>query len=492
MWPFSTLGWPEKTPELKDFYPTAVLVTGFDIIFFWVARMIMFGLKFTGKIPFHKIYIHGLVQDAYGQKMSKSKGNVIDPLDLIDGIDLESLVEKRTKGLMQPKLAKKIEQDTRKEFPNGIPAFGTDALRFTFAALASNNRFIRFDLNRVDGYRNFCNKLWNAARYVLMNTVSSEEGAASDSGKVYFEAPKQLTLVDEWILTEWQAVKSKVASYIGDKEVGDTAGEGTYRFDLAAQALYDFVWKEYCDWYLELSKPVLTQSDAFSDEQRYGTRHTLLTILEELLRVMHPFMPFITEHMWHKVAPYCVEGYSEEQTIMLQAYPEFDDDVYEATKQNQAMEKIGFLKRVIEEVRKMRSQLQVPPKTSITLLFRGGRQQDKAFVEAVPFWLKALLKVTGYQWLKSGEKPPLAVPGLVGSLEIFMPMAGLIDLDKERSRLQKEIEKAQLDASVAAQKLANPNYVEKAPPQVVAQERERLLQYQATVRTLEQHLKQLV
>ncbi|MEY3182304.1 MAG: hypothetical protein RLZ35_289 [Pseudomonadota bacterium] len=473
LWPFSTLGWPEKTPELKDFYPTDVLITGFDIIFFWVARMIMFGLKFTGQIPFKKVYIHGLVQDAYGQKMSKSKGNVIDPLDLIDGIDLESLVAKRTKGLMQPQLAKKIEKDTRQAFPNGIPAFGTDALRFTFAALASNNRFIRFDLNRVDGYRHFCNKLWNAARYVLMNTVSAEENR-------YVDTPIEITAIDEWILSKWQVVKSDVADMLAQ-----------YRFDLAAQSLYDFVWNQYCDWYLELSKPILTQPEHFSIEAVYGTRHTLLTLLEEILRVMHPFMPFITEHMWHKIAPYCRNSYAVEQTIMLQPYPVAEKEVLASATQHRSMDKIELLKRVIEAVRQLRSQLQVAPKTPITLLFQGGADEDKALIESIAIWFKALLKVTEYAWLAPDENPPLAVTGLVDHLTLFMPMAGLIDLEKEKTRLQKEIQKAQLDALVAEKKLANPNYVDKAPPQVVAQERERLLQCQAMVHTLEQRLEQL-
>jgi valyl-tRNA synthetase len=483
LWPFSTLGWPEKTQELEDFYPGAVLVTGFDIIFFWVARMIMFGLKFTGKIPFEKVYIHGLVQDAYGQKMSKSKGNVIDPLDLIDGIDLESLVAKRTKGLMQPHLAKKIEKDTRATFPNGIPAFGTDALRFTFAALASNNRFIRFDLNRVDGYRNFCNKLWNAARYVLMNTVSSEGEAIFASEKRYFDPPRQLTLVDQWILTEWQRVKADI-----ERELKN------YRFDLAAQHLYDFVWKEYCDWYLELSKPVLTKTGQFTQDEIYGTRHTLLTVLEEVLRVLHPFMPFITEHMWHKVAPYCVKNYLADQTIMLQAYPEPD----EAQHYGESVIKIRHLKQLIEAVRQTRSQNNIPPKTEITLLFRNDEPkegaQDRKYIKEVAVWLNALLKVKDYAWLEKDEADPqnAQLINLGPFLKAFLPMAGLIDIDKEKSRLQKEIEKAEKEARVAEQKLANPNYVDKAPPAVVAQERERLLQYQATLRTLEQRLKQLV
>ncbi len=302
LWPFSTLGWPENTQRLEDFYPTNVLVTGFDIIFFWVARMIMFGLKFMdGKVPFHEVYVHGLVRDSHGDKMSKSKGNVLDPIDLIDGIELEELVQKRTSGMMQPQLAKKIEKQTRKDFPDGIPSFGTDSLRFTFAALAATGRDIKFDLGRIDGYRNFCNKLWNASRYVFMNTEDQDCG--QNGGDV------ELSAADRWIISRLQSTEAVLADSLEN-----------YRLDQAAKAIYEFTWNEYCDWYLELSKPVLNNNDA-SEAALRGTRQTLVRVLETLLRLTHPIMPFITEEIWQKAAP--LAGI-EAETIMLRPYPVAD------------------------------------------------------------------------------------------------------------------------------------------------------------------------
>ncbi|MDX1610270.1 MAG: valine--tRNA ligase, partial [Halofilum sp. (in: g-proteobacteria)] len=325
LWPFSTLGWPEKTAALQTFYPTSVLVTGFDIIFFWVARMIMFGLKFMDDVPFHEVYIHGLVRDSEGQKMSKSKGNVLDPIDLIDGIDAEALVAKRTQALMQPRLRESIARMTREHFPEGIPAFGTDALRFTFLSLASTGRDIRFDLGRVEGYRNFCNKLWNATRYVLMNTEGEDTGLGNEE--------VELGVADRWIVSRLQQTERAVHEHLA-----------AYRFDLAAQALYEFTWDEYCDWYLELAKTVLTADDATPARHR-GTRRTLLRVLETLLRLLHPLMPFITEELWQRVAPLAGR---EGETIMLAPYPQPEEEQIDA----EALAEIEWLQRVVLEVRR--------------------------------------------------------------------------------------------------------------------------------------------
>ncbi|HEX5637238.1 MAG TPA: class I tRNA ligase family protein, partial [Gammaproteobacteria bacterium] len=350
LWPFSTLGWPEQTPELAQHYPTSVLVTGFDIIFFWVARMIMMGMKFMdGEVPFREIYIHGLVRDAEGQKMSKSKGNVLDPIDLIDGITLDALLAKRTTGLMQPQMAKKIEQSTRKQFPDGIPAFGTDAMRFTFAALASTGRDIRFDLNRVEGYRNFCNKLWNATRYVLMNTEEHDTGLK--------DGDIELSLADRWIVSRLQTVSGSINHHIEN-----------YRFDLAAHDLYAFVWEEYCDWYLELSKPVLLKDS--SEAAKRGTRQTLVRVLEAILRLAHPIMPFITEELWQRVAPLAgVKG----ETIMLQAYPQADDTKCDA----QAEAELEWVKTFIMGVRRIRSEMDIPPGKPLPVILQNATAEEQ-------------------------------------------------------------------------------------------------------------------
>ncbi|MEJ2593088.1 MAG: valine--tRNA ligase, partial [Candidatus Thiodiazotropha sp.] len=379
LWPFSTLGWPRRTSELETFYPTSVLVTGFDIIFFWVARMIMMGLKFMGDAPFREVYIHGLVRDAHGQKMSKSKGNVLDPIDLIDGIGLEALVAKRTTGMMQPQMAKKIEKATRKEFPDGIPAFGTDALRFTFAALASTGRDINFDLGRIEGYRNFCNKLWNAARYVLMNTEGHDCGA--HGGDI------ELSPADRWIVSRLQGAVRQTREAIEQ-----------YRFDHAAQTVYSFIWDEYCDWYLELSKPVLNNPGS-SAAARRGTRRTLVRVLETLLRLAHPIMPFITEEIWQRAAPLSgIQG----ETIMLSAYPHEEPERVDPG----AEAELEWVMHVILGVRKIRSGMNIDPRKPLPILLGNGSDTDRDRLDANRQYLESLGRVASIRWLEPAEEAP--------------------------------------------------------------------------------------
>jgi valyl-tRNA synthetase len=458
LWPFSTLGWPRETPEYATFYPTSVLVTGFDIIFFWVARMIMMGLKFTGDVPFREVYIHGLVRDAHGQKMSKSKGNVLDPIDLIDGIELDSLVAKRTSGLMQPQMAKAIEKMTRKDFPDGIPAFGTDAMRFTFCALASTGRDIKFDLGRIEGYRNFCNKLWNAARYVLMNTEGQDTGRGNE--------PVELSLADRWIISRLQQTERTVAESIG-----------AYRFDLAAQAIYEFTWNEYCDWYLELSKPVLT-AESGSGEARRGTRRTLLRVLEALLRLAHPLMPFITEEIWQRVAPLAGKSGS---TIMLQPYPQAEAGKEDA----QAVADMEWVQAFIIGVRSIRGEMNIAPGKPLAVLLDHGGEQDRRRLEENRAFLSTLARLESVAWLEAGARPPVSATALVGGMRILIPMAGLIDKDAELTRLGKEIARLGKDLERAEGKLANPNYVNKAPAEVVEKERQRALEVRSALEKLE-------
>ena len=457
LWPFSTLGWPDKTPEMQAFYPTAVLVTGFDIIFFWVARMIMMGLKFAGDVPFRDVYITGLIRDAEGQKQSKSKGNVIDPVDLIDGIDLESLVAKRTAGLMQPKKARAIEKATRKDYPDGIPAFGTDAVRFTFAALASTGRDIRFDLGRVGGYRNFCNKLWNAARYVLMNTEDQDTGLDS-------HADVTLSAADRWIISRLQATEATVSQHLD-----------AYRFDLAAQALYDFTWNEYCDWYLELSKPVLT-GDADAAAQR-GTRRTLVRVLEALLRLLHPLMPFITEEIWQKVAP--LAGASG-RSIALAPWPTADSD-----KRDEAAEAdVQWLQDFILGVRRIRGEMDIAPSKPIPVLLEHASQADTERLSRFEPLIAFLARTESVTVLTEGEQAPEAAMSLLGSMRILVPMAGLIDKDAELARLEKQIAQSEGDVKRSEAKLGNERFVARAPEAVVNQERERLEQHRQTLAEL--------
>ncbi len=448
LWPFSTLGWPEPTERLRDFYPTSVLVTGFDIIFFWVARMIMMGLKFMGEVPFREVYIHGLVRDAHGEKMSKSKGNILDPLDLIDGIELEALVQKRTSGMMQPHLAEKIARQTRADFCNGIPAFGTDALRFTFAALASTGRDIKFDLSRTEGYRNFCNKLWNAARYVLMNTEGQDCGA--EPGAIV-----EHSAADRWILTRLQHSIRLV----------DEAIRG-YRFDQAAQAIYEFTWNEFCDWYLELSKPVLTGPNV-SPEAKRGTRQTLVRTLETLLRLAHPIMPFITEEIWQRVAP--LAG-ARGETLMLQPYPVADPHLMDEA----AVAEMDWVMAFILGVRRIRGEMNIPPGKPLPMLLGHTSQRDREWAVRYRPYLDFLARTQSLTVLADGDEGPEAATALVGGMKVLIPLAGLIDKEAELTRLDKEIGRLQVELARIEAKLGNPSFTDKAPAAVVEKEWERL------------------
>jgi valyl-tRNA synthetase len=473
LWPFSTLGWPDKTPELSTFYPTSVLVTGFDIIFFWVARMVMMGKYFMGEVPFREVYVHGLVRDAQGQKMSKSKGNVLDPIDLIDGIDLESLVTKRTSGLMQPKMAQKIEQDTRKEFPQGIPALGTDAMRFTFAALASNGRDIRFDLQRVEGYRNFCNKLWNASRFVLMQCEGQDTGL---TGEV------SLTLADRWIISRLQMLEAEVIRHFD-----------SYRFDLAAQELYEFTWNEYCDWYLELTKPALRTGD---EATQRGTRRTLVRVLETLLRLLHPIMPFITEEIWQRVAPLAgktpspqpspARGEGENPTIMLQTFPQPDASRIDEG----ALADIEWLKAFTLGVRKIRADMDIAPGKPLPVLLSNATENDRRLLAANGSFITSLARVESITVLEDESAAPESAVALVGEMKVMIPLAGLIDKDAELARLVKEIERLSKELDKCRTKLGNTAYTDKAPPAVVEQERQRERDYSTALEQLQaQHVK---
>ncbi len=442
LWTFSTLGWPEKTEDLSKFHPTSVLVTGFDIIFFWVARMIMMTLHFCDEVPFHTVYVHGLVRDGEGQKMSKSKGNVIDPIDLIDGVELEALVAKRTAGMMQPKMAERIAKQTRKHFPEGIPGYGTDALRFTFYSLASTGRDIKFDIGRMEGYRNFCNKLWNAARYVLSNCQDSDIDVAS----------MKLSLPDRWILSRLQAAAESTEQAIAN-----------YRFDLASQALYDFVWNEFCDWYLELSKPVLWDADR-SPADAAGTRHTLLQVLESTLRLLHPMMPFITEEIWQTVAP--LAGVSG-PTIMLQPWPAADPDRHDA----EAEAEVAWMQGVIVATRTIRGEAQLGPGKELDILIRNATEADRSRLERNAPLLQKLAKLASITLIEAADETPAALSALYEHLEILVPMAGIIDVEAETSRLNKDLQKHRKELERLQQKLANPNFTDRAPPEVVENER---------------------
>ncbi|MFT5111234.1 MAG: valyl-tRNA synthetase [Parasphingorhabdus sp.] len=457
LWPFSTLGWPEKTDRLDTYYPTSVLVTGFDIIFFWVARMIMFGIKFMDEIPFQEVYIHGLVRDAHGNKMSKSKGNVLDPIDLIDGIELETLVNKRTSGMMQPHLAKKIAQQTREDFPDGIASFGTDALRFTFASLATNGRDINFDLGRISGYRNFCNKLWNAARYVLMNIEDKDCGQLG--GQVEFSA------ADRWIRSRLQRTEKDV-----------TEAFTTYRFDLAAQAIYDFSWNAYCDWYLELSKPVLNDPNASEAELR-GTRRTLVRVLETILRLAHPIMPYITDTIWRRIAE---QAGAEGESIMICPFPEADDAVIDT----QAEADMDWVQQFILGIRKIKAEMNIKPGQPVDVLLVNCTDRDKQRLSDNRRYLDFLARTQSISVLENSQEAPESATALVGNMQVLIPLAGLIDRDAEMQRLSREMEKLEKDRQKVAGKLQNPKFVERAPAAIVEKEQGRLSELENALENL--------
>jgi len=468
LWPFSTLGWPEQTPRLEAFYPTSVLVTGFDIIFFWVARMIMLGLKFMEDVPFAEVYIHGLVRDTHGEKMSKSKGNVLDPIDLIDGIDLESLVEKRTQGMMQPHLAEQVAAITRQDYPQGISGFGADALRFTFAALASTGRDIKFDLGRIEGYRNFCNKLWNASRYVLMNTQDEDCGPlGSHTG-----SDIRLSAADRWIRSRLQGTITTVNEAIRG-----------YRFDQAAQAIYDFTWNAFCDWYLELSKPVLTDTQAAPAAKR-GTRRTLVQTLETLLRLAHPLIPFITEEIWQQVKPLAgVAG----DTIMLAPYPTADLDLIDPD----AEAELGWITQFVLGVRRIKGEMDIAPGKPLPVLLQNASDQDLARLAANRNYLDALARTQSVQVLSPTDQAPESALALVGEMKLLIPMAGLIDQEAELKRLAKAIGKLQADLEWTRNKLANPNFIDKAPPAVVQKERDKVTEQEAALAKLREQTEKI-
>ncbi len=474
LWTFGTLGWPEDTERLKTFHPTDVLVTGFDIIFFWVARMIMMSMHLIkdengqAEVPFKTVYVTGLIRDEQGQKMSKSKGNVLDPLDMIDGIDIESLLEKRTGNMMQPQQAAKIASRTRKQFPDGVEPHGADALRFTLCALASTGRDINWDMKRLEGYRNFCNKIWNASRYVLMNATGEDgdQDCGQDNSDNY-----KLTLADRWIMSRLQSAESEV-----------TAAIDSYRFDLAAQALYDFVWNEYCDWYLELSKPVLWDENGDPAIQK-GTRRTLVRVLEAILRLAHPMLPFITEEIWQNIAPLAGIGLNPEgDTIMLQPFPVADQSQIDA----QADADIDWVKNVIVGVRNVRGEMNISPAKALPIYMARGDAEDKRRLEENRQFLSKLASLESITWLDDPAQAPLCATALAGDLEILVPMAGLIDVDAELARLDREIDKISIEVKKLSGKLSNAKFVDNAPAEVVAKERQKLEEFEGSVSQLQE------
>ena len=437
LWPFSSLGWPDDTYDLKTFYPTNVLVTGFDIIFFWVARMVMMGLKFMGEIPFKEIYIHGLIKDKNGQKMSKSKGNILDPIDLIDGISLDDLLEKRVQGLMQPEMEKRIISDTKKEFPNGIPDFGTDALRFNFAIQASTGRDIRLDLNRVEGYRNFCNKIWNASRFIKMNT---------NDFKLKDENVSKGHVIDQWI-------QSRFAQTIEEVE----RQYGQYRFDLAATAIYEFVWNDFCDWYIELAKTLINDPDTSESEKDY-TKNNLIQMLDSILRMLHPTIPFITEEIWQSMSED-----NAKQSIMKSSFPSSND--WPANDDSAA--KSEWLKNFVSSVRQIRSEMNIPPKQSISIIIQDATSLDCEKLDSLGSFIRNLGSIESITHKESSDDLPKSAIALLGEMKVFIPLEGLVDIEEEKNRLEKKLSKLNKELESVQNRLSNNAFVEKAPIEVV-------------------------
>jgi valyl-tRNA synthetase len=468
LWTFGTQGWPEQTERLKIFHPTDVLVTGFDIIFFWVARMVMMSMHLIKdensepQVPFKTVYVTGLIRDEQGQKMSKSKGNVLDPLDMIDGIDIETLLDKRTGNMMQPQQAAKIASRTRKQFPDGIEPHGADALRFTLCALASTGRDINWDMKRLEGYRNFCNKIWNASRYVLMNAENQD--CAQDNSTDY-----KLTLADRWIMSRLQQAETEV-----------TAAIENYRFDLAAQALYDFVWNEYCDWYLELSKPVLWDENGDPAVQK-GTRRTLVRVLESTLRLAHPMLPFISEEIWQNIAPLAgIELSPQGDTIMLQPFPVADPTMVDKS----ADADIDWVKKVIVAVRNVRGEMNISPAKALPIYLARGDATDKRRLDENRQFVSKLASLESITWLENPSEAPLCATALAGDLEILVPMAGVIDVAAELSRLDRDIGKITIEVNKLSGKLSNAKFADKAPAEVVEKERQKLEDFESSLSKL--------
>ena len=464
LWPFSTLGWPDKSQRLAQFYPTSVLVTGFDIIFFWVARMIMAGVTFMQDVPFHEVYITGLVRDSHGQKMSKSKGNVLDPVDFIDGISLDALVTKRTQGMMQTHLREKVCEQTKQDFPEGIKAYGTDALRFTFAAMATNGRDINFATGRIEGYRNFCNKIWNAARFVLSNTDGKDNAIDHDD--------YQLTTVDQWIISRLQHAGNLVLK-----------GFEGYRFDRVSTAIYEFIWNEYCDWYLELSKPILYKKST-SERIKIGTRRTLLRVLEVAMRLAHPLMPFITEHVWQQLAPRVGNTHD---TIMLEPYPDPDKE-----KQDIKAElSVQWLQDFILGIRKIRGEMDIPPGKLLSVFIANVSESDQLRINEHHSLLQFVGRVSEISVLDDESEAPESATAMVGELKIMIPLKGLIDKDVELERLQKELSKVQYNVDRILNKVNNVQFVQNAPSTIVDKEREKLSQGQRLILTLGEQVEKM-